>query len=265
MHPDLEALIRAGSVSPAARVPPFSSYDAYAPYFGPCRTHFSEDVLRSSQKRNGGSNFNAACYIRAYRNAQRDALAAIQHRPGDYVKSRWEPLAEHFFHDLGPGLGPFRQNGVIHALGDVYQPALVSVSFDIDERGWAHPLFPHTKPYPVPVSLVLVLATLFVLVKGGISLAQLHRHERTPELVTWAYVGIGVACVTSASVLTEFGENSRFRVLVDPIVLGVVAAEVCTTVRWLMAHVGAAKRADQPTLVRTAAFSDALVPDARDD
>jgi hypothetical protein len=234
---DTNTLISEGRMSPAARIPPLSRYSAYAPYFGPCHSTFRERVLTAQFKRNRSSNFNAQCYLRVYSDAQRNAIHAVVNRPGVYLGRRWGPFATHYFHDLAPGLGATRQDSILQAFEHASAPVLVTVTAHIDDRDWTTPLFPHKKPYPVRVSLALIAATLLVIGRGIVSI-RFGKRTVTPAQVTWIYIGLTVAYVTVISILTEFGENSRFRVLVDPILLGVLAAQLVDGARWLVAHRG---------------------------
>ena len=72
----VDALIRDGKLTPAARVRAFSAYAAYQPAIGPCRTHWTPTVVRALVKEDGISNFNAVCFLRVYRQEQHNALGA---------------------------------------------------------------------------------------------------------------------------------------------------------------------------------------------
>ncbi len=223
---DIEQLIRQGTLSRAALVPAFSPYAAYAPTVGRCHTNRTEPVLRARRKRNGQSNFNAVCFLRVYRDGQRNAFAAVQERPGAYLAGRRASTTAHFWFELGPGLEPFRSNPVLRGLKDVYDAPMLSVSVAIHDRDWTNRLIPSDPAPAIPLSITLVLATAFVVGRAVFSAIRLlRRRARSGDLV-WTYLGFTVAFVTAVSIATEYGENSRFRFLVDPILIGALVAAV---------------------------------------
>ncbi|MCU1468752.1 MAG: hypothetical protein JWM72_4680 [Actinomycetia bacterium] len=229
---DVDALIRSGELSAAARLRPLSSYDTYAPFFGQCKSSFRQDVVRSPTKHDGQSNFNAQCYLRVYDDAQHNALNAIASRPGAYLATRWPSAAQHFslptLDKLAPGADPFRHNTVIQGLGRGFDWLLLPVSATVDDHNWTVPLFSNGTRYKIRVSIVLALATLLVAIQGVHGASALLRRKRTPANLTWAYLGFTTIFITVISVATEYGENERFRVLLEPIVIGVLTAHVLT-------------------------------------
>ena len=227
---DIDALIASGDLSPAARVAPFSDYSVFAEFFGPCRTEFTQPVLRSLTRSDGVSNLNAACYLPVYDDAQTNALHAIAERPGVYLRQRWPSLVQHFslppVDDLAPGISRFGSNRVLESIGRAYEVALIDLPLPIDDRGWAVPVYSQGTRYDVHFSLVLLLGTLLVGVRavvGGVAL--LRRRGRTHS-VPWVFIGLTVMYVAVVSIATEYGENQRFRVLTDPLVLGILAAQL---------------------------------------
>lgn len=229
---DVDALIRSGDLSPAARIAPFSGYEAYAARFGPCRTHFREPALRAATRPNGISNFNAACYLPVYRDAQTNALHAISARPGAYLARRWPSFAQHFslppVDNIAPGIEPFRQNPVLQKLGRAYEAALVIIPITVDDRDWAVPVFSRGTRYHVNVSLILLLGTMLVVGRALASLVAILRRGGSPRHVAWVYTGMTVGFVAFVSIATEYGENQRFRLLVDPLIIGILVAQVVT-------------------------------------
>ena len=227
----VDALIRDGSITPAARVRAFSAYSAYQPAIGPCRTHWTPAVVRSLVKRNGISNFNAVCFLRVYRQEQHNALVLLRERPGDYLGTRYAPFSIHFFHDMAPDR--FHANATLQALTDVWDPLLLRWHVTVGDSGWTNNLIPGAPPPVVPMSTVLVLMTAFVIGLGAAAFVRLAcRHARTGDLAR-TYLAVTVAFVALVSITTEYGENGRFRFLVDPIVIGwAVAQVVAYAVAW---------------------------------
>ncbi len=223
---DIEQLIRQGTLSRAARVPAFSPYAAYAPTVGPCHTDRTEPVLRALRKQNGQSNFDAVCFLRVYRDGQHNAFAAIRERPGAYLAGRRASATAHFWFELGPGLEPFRDNPVLRGLKDVYDVPMLSVSVAIHDRDWTNRLIPSDPAPVIPLSITLVLATAFVLSRAAFGAVRVMRRRSRSGDLAWTYLGCTVAFVTTVSIATEYGENSRFRFLVDPILIGALVAAV---------------------------------------
>ena len=223
---DIEQLIRQGTLSRAARVPAFSPYAAYASTVGRCHTDRTEPVLRALRKRNGQSNFDAFCFLRVYRDGQHNAFAAIRERPGAYLAGRRASATAHFWFELGPGLEPFRGNSVLRGLKDIYDVPMVSVSVAIHDRDWTNRLIPSDPAPAIPLSITLVLATVFVVGRAAFGAVRVLRRRARRGDLAWTYLGFTVAFVTAVSIATEYGENSRFRFLVDPILIGVLVAAV---------------------------------------
>jgi hypothetical protein len=235
----VDALIRDGSITPAARVRAFSPYRAYQPAIGPCRTQWTEPVVRSLVKGNGISNFNSVCFLRVYRQEQHNAFVLLRERPGDFLGTRYVPGSIHFVHDLAPDRD--HDNATLRILTDVWNPLLLRADVRIDDSGWTNNLIPGTKPLPIPMSLTLVAATLFVLGLGAAGLGRIIRGRTRPGDLARAYLGVTVLFVLLVSVATEYGENPRFRFLVDPIVTGWAVAQVVTYVgAWRTRRHGAA-------------------------
>jgi hypothetical protein len=225
----VDEMVRAGDVTPVARVRPFSGYDKYAPMVGPCRTGWTDPEVRRLYKRNGVSNFNSVCFLPVYRDEQSNALTLIRERPGDYLGTRYAPAALHVVTQRAPGTESFADNAVLDGLLDAWSPLLVHTRVTIHDGGWSNPLIPGA-PEPTPdVSITMALATLLVIGIGGRSAWRLVRPGGTDDLpqdLTRALLGFTVLFVTAVSVATEYGENGRFRFLVDPILIGVTAAVI---------------------------------------
>jgi hypothetical protein len=85
-------LVEEGVLSELALVPPFRKYAEYEPYVSECRSDHGTPVLDDPVKGDGNDkvvnpNFNATCYLPLYRQAQRDAVAAIRAEPGIYART----------------------------------------------------------------------------------------------------------------------------------------------------------------------------------
>jgi hypothetical protein len=237
----VDRLVRDGTITPAARVRAFSAYSSYQPEIGPCHTHWTPTVVRSLTKDDGISNFNSVCFLRVYRQEQHNALVLLRERPGDYLGTRYAPFSIHFFHDLAPDR--YHDNTTLRVLSDVWNPVLLRLGVTVHDGGWTNNLIPGAPPPTIPMSVTLVLATAFVLGLGAAAGIRLVRHRARPGDLARTYLAVTVAFVALVSIATEYGENGRFRFLVDPIVIGWAVAQVVTDVgAWRK------RRADVPTV-----------------
>jgi hypothetical protein len=233
----VDALIRTGDLTPAARVRAFSGYDAYQPAIGPCRTHWTPTVVRSLVKSDGISNFNAVCFLRVYRQEQHNALVLLRERPADYLGTRYAPFSIHFFHDMAPDR--YHHNATLQALTDVWDPLLLRWHVTIGDQDWTNTLIPGAPPPVVPMSTLLVVMTAFVIALGVAALTRIVRGRARRGDLARGYLAITVAFVALVSITTEYGENGRFRFLVDPIVIGWAVAQIVT-----YGHAWRARRVD---------------------
>jgi hypothetical protein len=227
---DLMDLIRQHRVTQSALVPPLSPYAAYRPAYGTCHSSFSEPVLTDESTTSGRTNFNAQCFLPVYADAQQNALTAALAYPGTYLRDRVGPFAQHFslppLNGQAPGINHFGENPVLHGLAAAYSSALLQVPLTVHLPGATFPLLGATV-YPVSISIVLLIATLLIIGRGIVSaIAVILRRARTPANVTWIFLGLTVAYLTVISIATEYGENQRFRAMIDPLLLAIVVTEL---------------------------------------
>jgi hypothetical protein len=226
---DITDLIAQGRLSKAALIAPLSPYSAYAPEFGTCRTRFSEAVLHDEVTTTGHTNFNAQCFLAVYADAQRNAFHAAIARPGVYLADRAGPFAQHFslppIASQAPGMDHFGHNVILRQLATIYQDAMLRLPLTVHLPDATAPLFGATV-YPVSISLVLLLATLLVTVRAALSTRRLWRKSREPAEIAWVFVGLTVIYITIISIAAEYGENQRFRAMIDPILLSVLCAQL---------------------------------------
>jgi hypothetical protein len=243
---EIQRLVRDGTLTHAALVRGFAPYSAYRPQIGKCRTDWTEPVLRRLTKHNGQSNFNAICFLRVYHQEQDNSIRALRELPADYVGTRYAPAAVHFTQETAPGVEQFADTWTFDFLDSVWAPVLLRTNVTIHDRGWAVPLigFLRTKPTVHP-ALGLVAATIFVLGLGALAATRVLRRRGRPSDVAMTVLGGTVLFVLVVSVGTEFGENARFRVLVDPIVIGITVAAITDGVRRLVTRRREARDPDE--------------------
>jgi hypothetical protein len=225
---DLDRLVRDGDVSRVSRAGTFGDYRVYRPYVGPCEADTGQPTLDRLRKHDPVPNFNAECYLPLYEQFQDDALAALRARPGRYVATRGIGLARFVEPQRAPQAP---RSEIVSWLDRVFDRASLPVTISIGMRGWAFPLLKGDS-LEVDPSITVALAVALVLVRGGVAMVRVlrgrgvraHRGTRwrggdEADDVPWTYVGWSVLFVLLASTFLELGENDRFRVLVDPLVI----------------------------------------------
>lgn len=233
---EIKKLVRDGDLTHAALVRGFASYDQYRPQIPRCRTDWTEPVVRRLVKHNGLSNFNAVCFLRVYHQEQENSLIALRRLPADYLGTRYAPASVHFTQETAPGVEEFADNWTFGFLDSVWSPFLLRTNVKIHDRGWTTPLIAHAPEPTAHPALGLVAATLFVIGLGAVATFRVLRRRGSPADVAMAVLGGTVLFVFVVSVGTEFGENARFRVLVDPVVIGVTVAAITDGIRRLVAR-----------------------------
>jgi hypothetical protein len=229
---DVERLVAEKKISPAALVPPLSPYAAYEPLFGPCQSTFSEPVLRSTTTSAGITNFNAECFLKVYADEQHNSVHAAFAYPGTYLRDRIAPFAQHFSlpptSAEAPGIDHFGRNPVLRGLAVAYTRAMLTTPISVHLPDASIPLL-GASDYSVSISLVLLIATLLLIVRGAVAMVRLlGRRARDAVDVTWVFLGLTTAYVTVISIAIEYGENQRFRAMIDPLLIGILLAETVT-------------------------------------
>jgi len=225
MDADLvRADVAAGRVSDLARVAPWGPAEDYEPWSGSCDPH-DHPATREPEKGQSGfttTNFNHECYLPVYDEARANALTLVRRHPMAYLSDRGTALRLSFVPSTT------RSSGRTTWLDAVYGPLLLSVDHEVSQEGWNVPLFAGGEPIPVTVSLTLAGLCAFVLGRGVVAAVRLVRRgwsERagpdgwpTGEVV-WLLVAGTVAMVVLGGDLVEIGENTRFRAMVDPLLI----------------------------------------------
>jgi hypothetical protein len=244
---DVAAAVRDGTVSPLAQLQPWEGIGSYGEWTDDCRPRHDhpavDRVVKNPQARTEIANFNAECFLPAYAQAQRDALALVRRSPGRYLETRVPSLVM-----------TYRQvdSGWLQArswMDAVYEPFLAEVDYAADMRDWNLRLIPSAEELPIRSSLALAACTLLLLARSALAALRLARTGwRAPwpsTEVVWVVVGWTVAVVVLGSSLVEFGENARFRAALDPLL---VALPLAALVRWGGARIEARRSPDpQPS------------------
>lgn len=242
---DRDALVHAGRLSAVSRVPPFSPVSSYPAELARTPTH-AVPAVATPQRPGGIPNYNHWAYLAISKAYLGDALATIRARPGLYLDSvvrawamLWVPPSEHWFLDANRAcLAGFDRlwdrvvGGVVHPVSQDRQ-ALEARSYS--RWVFLDPSYPwrHAGYGFMVVSLLALVVTM---------VALWPRDRRLPvDRATWVTLLFCVCSILNVVVvgsLLEIGENNRFRMSVEPLIVIVVtfAARWVATRRWSSRH-----------------------------
>ncbi len=218
-----QLLVEQGIVSPLAMAAPFSPLDAYPESF---RSVESPDLpaLRAPFKTGGESNYNHIAYIAISRIYQQDALTLIRRDPARYaavVSSAWQKflLAPSNYAFVEPNrrriLAWNRLYDMLYGVPDAW----IDGGFKVDAPGapvsagslgwlWIALCIPS-----VGFAAIVVVRSLF----------SVSRAQPVARIATLAFCVLTVSFVSIAANAVELGENNRFRVPIEPLLLILVA------------------------------------------
>jgi hypothetical protein len=238
----VEDAVADGDVSPLAVEYPWLTLDEYAgvdvpPARGCAPAHAAAAASDPEKPEFRGvriANFNHECYRPLYDQASADARALIERHPGRYLSTRGAALVMSYRVSYAGYDEPSTW------MDKLYGPFLLQTDTSIPMADWNLPLLPGGGDLAVTVSLTLAAATLYVVGRGVLAVVRLvragwsdRRSWPTGE-VLWVLVAFTVGLVILGGDLVEFGENSRFRTTVDPLLVALPLAAAARTVgaRW---------------------------------
>lgn len=177
----------------------------------------------------GQPNLNNLAYIQVSRQEVRDAIWVIVHRPGAYARGVWRSI-KYYFEPASEDL-PYLKREYIEkwcALYErfLYPPGLPELSVDPREdlRGY----IPVKGAAPSTV-LWLVLPALALYAVVSTWRAWVGRSFREAGDVTMLFITLNILYLTVFGTMVNFGENNRYRYLLDPfyvVLLGLFSARV---------------------------------------
>jgi hypothetical protein len=235
---DVEQAVADGDVSPLALEYPWGTLDDYetladdvpGDFAAPClpqHDHPAVDTPEKDPLRGVRiANFNDECYLPLYAQASEDAAALVRRYPGRYLTTRGPALEMSFRVSYA---GYDKPSTWMDAL---YAPLLGKLHTSIPMDDWNLPLLPGGSDLEIMLSLTLPVAAAFVLGRGGVAAFRLlragwqGRHEWPTGEVLWVLVAFTVGFVIVGGDLVEFGENSRFRTTVDPLLVALPLASL---------------------------------------
>ena len=200
---DRERFVASGALHRVSLVRPFAKdYSSLVPVPGPTGI----PVLDRLQKSDGSENFNAKIILTVSRDFLADSFWVIRRYPHIYRAYVLEAAA-YFFNsptDLDY-VGPNRR-----AL-ETYD-GFISRYVHLHQLGWRR------------MSPTLVSIYIMTCVYGGVLLATVFRRRgASAETITMLFMALTSVYVFLASSLTDIGENSRMRMLIDPLLVAFVA------------------------------------------
>lgn len=237
-----------GAVTSLALQPPWQRLKAYMPWLDGCRASHQPRALTRQLKPPVGAevvpNYNNRCYLSLYAESQRNALELIRRYPGAYLDSRLTVVPLSFgLSNVGydGGLAPASDSGVKTTWMDhAANVAFLPVHRRINMRGWNQPPIV-SDSFPFDLSITLVALAIWVFARGAWAVARLVRvgwHRRTTwptEEVIWIVAAFTCFIVIIGGDLVEFGENTRFRALVDPLLIALPLGALVRVVQHVIA------------------------------
>jgi len=192
-------------LSPFAQIEPFGEICVYRDFLDESQdSRFSHiPVLTEEYKSSGDANYNHILYIEISKKYLQDDLYVIRTRPDAYLKGLNASL--HIFfspsHDY-KFLEPNRDR--ISSVEKIYSRFVFGRFFPKIKQG-----------------IFLILATMTVLIYGFTIFFKSMKRKiyRNKAKATLVFLWINIIYVTSLSNLLEVGENNRFRMLINPLII----------------------------------------------
>ena len=210
-----------GTLPEIVTVPPFTSYDVYAPFVEPCTPSHHQAVVSRPLRPNGYADFNYECFLPVYSAMYHASLDAIRHQPLEYVRTRADSFRFSGDHLLDAGYG----KGALRVIRPLYRVAFVDIRYDVDLSTWFHPLFGPGKVIVYP-SLLVAVAALMCCWEIGRGMRTLVRRRTSPTDLLLAVSAFTVLWVIVTGALLEMGENARFRAMIHPVLILVAVVGV---------------------------------------
>jgi hypothetical protein len=213
-HPQRQAMVDAGALSPLALQAPFSAADAYPEYLASTPAT-GVAVLDRTRKSSGGINFNHAAYPAISRAYLKDAMVVLRRHPGVYLESLgvahlmyFRPAADYpFLQHHRERIAPWVR-GYNHAAAG--QPVYVE-----------EPTFELGGPGDVGYFVVAAFAVCVGF--GGAAAWRCLRGQRGPIDAVLTFLWLNVLYVTVVGNALEMDENQRFRFLINPLLAVMLA------------------------------------------
>jgi hypothetical protein len=210
------ALVRAGTLTPLALVPPFSALEEY-PRELQQAPRLAAPILEIRTKTTGVANLHHLAYLEISRRYLADALALIRARPDVYL---WNVANAFGVYALPATANPFlgwnperiRSWERAWRIVPGGAPAALQRPTERADRSDLRSLAEHaTWGWMACLAVALVGSTL-----GGVR--ALREPGSQPRAALLLFVALCLGTVTLVGNLIELGENNRFRFAIDPLI-----------------------------------------------
>ena len=215
-------------------------YDAYADAVPPCRPdHPDVAVLADPQRPSapfygpngaaGSPNLNYECFLPVYRQQGRDAVAFLRAHPGQFFGAQFTGVQFFFEPALDIVFTPHNLHA-LHGLDTAYAwtlfPRVLLKPAFYSEWGGLRDLV-NGGIYLIPTVVVLDVAAVLLAVGAIRRLIRQRRRvgggSGRQRLALYAAVGLTCAWVTAIGSAFEINENARYRLLIEPFLLLLLA------------------------------------------
>jgi hypothetical protein len=210
-----ERLVREDVLHRVSLLPPLSSLAEYrAAGAAPRTKRRGIPILDRPRKTTDARNLHNLAYVRISSEYLHDDLWLIRHRTGDYLRSIKLGLSR-FLWPPTHAYGLRRNTNRIHAWNSVYSLVVYGSTHYANRAGF-----------------VLLLAYALVVVLGLVAVLRTRRTD--PRAVTLLFIWWTVVYVGVVGNLSEYGENYRFRFVLDPLVVAALAALPLLRTSWAL-------------------------------
>jgi len=193
----------------------------------------------------GDPNLNNLAYVQISRQEVRDAVWVILHRPGAYARGVWRSI-KYYFEPASEDL-PFLQRQYIERWCEffewfLYLPGLPKLS--IDPREDLRPYIPVKGAAPSTV-LMLILPALALYALVSTWRAWVARGLNEAGDVTMLFITLNILYLTVFGTMVNFGENNRYRYLLDPFYIVLMCVFLTRAWLWVTARRGGSLAANR--------------------
>ncbi len=224
-------MVERGELSPLALIPPFTpvpGYEEVLPPPPPTGVPVLDDEVKNFPDGSTWINFNNLVYADVSRAYLDDALRTLRARPDAYL--RGVAAGTEMFFRAPSDFFALRDNRARLGSFDDWYNRLVQ---GVVASGEPVSVFPDVgrqyRQGPARTAWLGVVVYAVALVGGAVALWAGRRQRGGPGLLVLGFLWSTVAYVLVVSNLLEVGENERFRLYTDPLVLLLLAA---LALRW---------------------------------
>jgi hypothetical protein len=227
-------LVREGKLSPLALAPVYPT--VHVPESARTGIPALDEETKPDWPDVGAPNLNNLAFIQISRQQVRDAIWVVVHRPGAYARGVWRSI-KYYFEPASEDL-PYLKREYIEKWCELYEwflfpPGLPKLS--IDPREDLRPYNP-IKGAPPSTVLLLIVPALALYALMITWRAWLARGLSEAGDVTMLFITLNIFYLTVLGVGVAFGENNRYRYLLDPFYVVLLGVFLARARLWLAAR-----------------------------